>query len=94
MPEDSSQQAFHAERQACDSSLGNWTWSTGGVVTFANDHTMLYNGQPSGQWEGTAEEQGAATVRWAAGFVDRIRVSGDQISGVSQQNVRFSANRR
>jgi hypothetical protein len=87
-------QGFSEAKNGCDALTGQWNWFTGGVVTLTSKHAILYDGRASGRWECTDEEQGAATLRWANGFVDRITVSGDGITGVNEQNVPISATRK
>lgn len=78
----------------CDAALGEWKWFNGGVVTFQQKNVLLYNGKPSGSWECTNATRGALTLRWTAGFVDTITVTGDRMAGKNQKGVVVSATRR
>jgi hypothetical protein len=75
--------------------VGEWNWFTSGIVTFKDDHSILYNSQPAGKWECKDATRNAAVLRWSTGnFVDSITVTGDHIDGVNQQGVVISGTRR
>jgi hypothetical protein len=87
--------------RGCDGFMGQWNWTTSGVftssgvVTLKEDHSVLYNGQPAGTWECKDDTRHAAAIHWATGFVDSVAFAGDQISGAStMQGVRVSAIRK
>jgi tetratricopeptide (TPR) repeat protein len=78
----------------CDTLPGEWSWFTGGVVTFTNNHAILYDGKAAGKWECTDNARATAKLHWSNGFIDSIAVSGDHISGTNQQGVAISATRK
>ncbi len=79
----------------CSALVGEWDWFTSAIVTFQEDHSILYNGQTAGKWECKDAVRNAAILRWTAGnFVDSITVSGDHIDGINQQGVVISGTRR
>lgn len=73
----------------CGALIGEWEWSTrgavatSGIATMKDDHTVVYNGQPSGRWDCKDDARGAATIHWVTNFIDSITVVGDRISGTS-----------
>ncbi|MGD0223196.1 MAG: hypothetical protein ABSF71_12730 [Terriglobia bacterium] len=78
----------------CDGLVGTWNWFTGSVVTFRADHAILYDGNQAGKWECTDAAHGSAKLRWNAGYIDTVTLSGDRISGVNQQGVPVSGTRK
>jgi len=77
----------------CASAAGEWNWVSGGVLTFANDHTVLYNGAGLGKWECTDAQREVVTIRWANGYVDTITISGNNASGKNQIGMAVSGTR-
>jgi len=77
----------------CDNFRGNWFWFTGNIVTFTADHRITYGGKTVGHWECTDPAARSATLRWNSQFVDKVTLSGDQISGVNQVGYKVWANR-
>src|SRR5438132_342799 len=71
----------------CDAAVGEWTWFNGGVRTIRQNQTIEINGKPAGKWECTNAGRGVVTLRWNAGFVDTLTVTGDRMSGKNQQGV-------
>ena len=78
----------------CDAAVGEWKWFNGGTVTLQPNQGLLYDGKASGKWECTNGARGALTLRWNAGFVDTMTVSGDRMSGKNQKGVVVTATRR
>ena len=75
----------------CEAFVGEWHWFTNHRVTIKADHSLLYDGQPSGRWECSNGQ--IAKLYWNAGFVDSIQVTGDQIFGKNQQGIQITASR-
>ena len=78
----------------CDGLVGTWNWFTGTAVTFRADHTILTDRNRVGTWECADPASGTAKLRWNAGFIDTVTISGNRISGTNQQGVHISGTRR
>ena len=71
----------------CDAGVGDWKWFNGGVATIQKNQTLLRDGKLAGKWECSDAGRGVLTLRWDAGFVDVVSVSGDRLSGKNKQGV-------
>jgi hypothetical protein len=84
----------------CERILGDWAWSIGGQVGFANGGRVRWNPGSAaippavGSWT-CVPETGVYTVTWQNGFVDTLRVSADgsQVSGISSTGAQVSGHR-
>ncbi len=84
----------------CERILGDWAWSIGGQVGFANGGRVSWspgsNAIPpaSGSWT-CAPDTATYTVIWQNGFVDTLRVSadGNLVSGSSSTGAQVSGRR-
>ncbi|MGI8743488.1 MAG: hypothetical protein ACR2NN_13145 [Bryobacteraceae bacterium] len=78
----------------CEAAIGEWKWFNGGAITLQANNILISNGKAEGKWECTNASKGAITLRWKAGFVDTLTVSGDRMSGKNQHGTVVSATRR
>jgi hypothetical protein len=78
---------------SCDAAVGEWKWFNGGVITIQQNQTLVVNGKPVGKWECTNAARGVLILRWNAGYVDTMIVTGDRISGKNQQGAVVSGTR-
>lgn len=79
---------------ACDAAIGDWRWFNGGIVTFQPNKTLLYDGKAGGKWDCTDPAKAGLTLRWNAGFIDTMTVTGDKMTGKNQRGTVVTATRR
>ncbi len=77
----------------CEAAVGDWKWFNGGVVSVQQNQTIAMGGKPAGKWECTNAARSLLTLRWAAGFLDTLTVTGDRMSGKNKQGVTVSGTR-
>jgi hypothetical protein len=78
----------------CDALKGEWNWFQGNVVVIRDDHTVVSNGKFAATWQCVDDARGAATIRWNAGYLDTVTVSGDRISGFNEIGLTITGVRR
>lgn len=78
----------------CDAAVGEWRWFNGGNVTLTPQKSVLMNGKAAGKWDCVDPKRTATVLRWNAGFVDNVTVSGNRMTGKNQNGVPISADRK